>query len=263
MRRAHQLAPDNFKILEALAEAEFHCGYPIDALPLWELLQQVRPSDTHIVLRKGEILSRLGFLDRSIPHSKPHWCNPPIQASCGWRLLKLGKTVGIGKRPSRPSNGRWSCARLGAFPLSNLLSLQRGQAPQSLIDSATTLLASASLSNHDRSLAGYELGKALDAKGEYATALLSWANANAARRRMTGPYDPEELELKVEQAIGNTQTSLLARSMTGGNQDPRFVFIVGMPRSGTTLTEQILAAHPLAFGCGELPDMAFIARDLE
>src|SRR5690606_5739568 len=66
LRRARQIAPENPRILEALAEAEFRCGYPADALPLWEHLQQVRPGDTHIVLRKGETLSRLGFLDRSI-----------------------------------------------------------------------------------------------------------------------------------------------------------------------------------------------------
>src|SRR5690606_17683208 len=44
--------------------------------------------------------------------------------------------------------------------------------------------------------------------------------------------------------------------------DTRFVFVVGMPRSGTTLTEQIMASHPDAFGCGELPDVALIARNL-
>jgi hypothetical protein len=146
--------------------------------------------------------------------------------------------------------------------LAGLLGLQRGQAPQVLVDSATRLLASATLSDHDRSLVGYELGKVLDAKGEHASAMSTWNDANAARRRMTGPYDPRELELKVEQSISSDH-ALLARSITGGSQDPRFVFIVGMPRSGTTLTEQIIAAHPLAFGCGELPDMALIARDLQ
>jgi len=47
-----------------------------------------------------------------------------------------------------------------------------------------------------------------------------------------------------------------------GNLDSRPLFIVGMPRSGTTLTEQILAAHPSGFGCGELPDIGLIVRNL-
>src|SRR5690606_32790266 len=46
------------------------------------------------------------------------------------------------------------------------------------------------------------------------------------------------------------------------SEDPRPVFIVGMPRSGTTLTEQIISMHSQAGGCGELPDIALIAKSL-
>src|SRR3546814_1991935 len=59
-----------------------------------------------------------------------------------------------------------------------------------------------------------------------------------------------------------------------GSHDGRPLFVVGMPRSGTTLTEQIIAMHSRAHGCGELPDLPLnvktlgtrwpdIARDLE
>jgi tetratricopeptide (TPR) repeat protein len=48
-----------------------------------------------------------------------------------------------------------------------------------------------------------------------------------------------------------------------GSRDGRPVFIVGMPRSGTTLTEQILASHPMVTGLGELPDMRKIMRALD
>lgn len=263
LRRACQLAPDNLKTLEALAEAEFRCGYPADALPLWEHLQRVRPGDTHIVLRIGETLSRLGFLDRSISTYQAALEQLP-DASELWMALAQAQEDKGDREAARHAFERALALRPGwAFPLGGLLGLERGQASPALIDSATALLASPSLSDHDRSLVGYELGKVFDAKGEYAAAISIWTDANAARRRMTGPYDPAELELMVEQAVGNDQSSLLARFLAPGNRDSRFVFIVGMPRSGTTLTEQIIAAHPLAFGCGELPDMALIARDLQ
>jgi tetratricopeptide (TPR) repeat protein len=263
LRRARQIAPENPRILEALAEAEFRCGYPADALPLWEHLQQVRPGDTHIVLRKGETLSRLGFRDRSIATYQAALEQLPDSSEL-WMALAQAQEDQGDREAARQAFERALALRPGwAFPLGGLLGLQRGQAPQALIDSAIALLASSSLSDHDRSLVGYELGKAFDAKGEYAAAISAWEDANTARRRMTGPYDPAELQLMVEQAMGNDQTSLPARSLALGNRDSRFVFIVGMPRSGTTLTEQIIAAHPLAFGCGELPDMALIVRDLQ
>lgn len=262
LRRAWQLAPDNGKILEALAEAEFRSGYPADALPLWECLQQMRPGDMHAVLRKGEILSRLGFLDQAIATYQAALVHCPDSSEL-WMALAQAQEDQGNREAARQAFERALALRPGwAFPLGGLLGLQRAQAPQPLIDSATALLDSPALSDHDRSLVGYELGKVFDAKGEYAAAMSCWTDANAARRRMTGPYDPGELQRMVEQAIGSDQSSLLARSRALGNQDPRFVFIVGMPRSGTTLTEQIIAAHPLASGCGELPDMALIAREL-
>lgn len=263
LRRANELAPDSVKILEALADVEFRCGYPADALPLWKQLQALLPGEIHVVLRIGETLSRLGFLDQAVRTYQEALAQSPDSSEL-WMALAQAQEDHGDREAARQGFERALALRPGwAFPLGSLLGLQREKAPQSLVDTATSLLASTTLSDHDRSLLGYELGKAFDAKGEYAAAMSSWADANAARRRMTGPYDPRSLERKIEQAMGNDQPSLSARSLALANEDSRFIFIVGMPRSGTTLTEQIIAAHPLAFGCGELPDMELVARDLQ
>src|SRR3546814_12722634 len=47
-----------------------------------------------------------------------------------------------------------------------------------------------------------------------------------------------------------------------GSHDGRPLFVVGMPRSGTTLTERIIAMHSRAHGCGELPDLQLIVKTL-
>jgi hypothetical protein len=102
----------------------------------------------------------------------------------------------------------------------------------------------------------------MDARGDYQAAAMSWDIANAARQRQaagTAQLHP--------MAQANELIELFPRGTGGhhaGLRDERRqpVLIVGMPRSGTTLTEQILGAHPAVHGCGELPDLALIARHL-
>lgn len=262
LRRAHSLASKDAKILRALADLEFRIGYPADALPLWEQLHQLQPGDIEIILKKGETLSRLGSLDQAIstysdgirhaPDSPDLWMAlAQAQDDRGDRIAAaqaFGKALHL--RPDWP------------FPMAGLLSLHRDHAPESMVERTRFLLASASITDHDRSLLGYELGKVLDARGEYAEAMERWNDANSARIRMTGPFDPARLESKANNIIETCTAESFARPMSGSPEEHRFIFVVGMPRSGTTLTEQIIAAHPSAFGCGELPDIALISREL-
>ena len=79
-----------------------------------------------------------------------------------------------------------------------------------------------------------------------------WHAANAARRRVAGEPDVAAWARRVDRII-EAYPAPLSRGATPATphaSDDRFVFVVGMPRSGTTLTEQILASHPLALGCG-------------
>jgi hypothetical protein len=139
-----------------------------------------------------------------------------------------------------------------------------GNADHDLVEQARSLLAHPTLPDPDRALLGYELGKVFDGRGDYAQAMDSWHQANAARRRMIGGGDTTALANATAKVIGTLgRERLRARGKRWpGNPDPRPLFVVGMPRSGTTLTEQILAAHPAGHGCGELPDIALIARNL-
>src|SRR5690606_16112040 len=65
---------------------------------------------------------------------------------------------------------------------------------------------------------------------------------------------------RVDRTIAAFTPQLMTRLAGQGSDDPRPVFVIGMPRSGTTLVEQIVAAHPQAHGYGELSDISRIAR---
>jgi tetratricopeptide (TPR) repeat protein len=107
------------------------------------------------------------------------------------------------------------------------------------------------LSVNDRIELHFALGKAYDDLGQHAKAFGEWRDGNALKRRQIA-YD-EPAELRAFDRIRSVLTPDLMRAwQDAGHPSSNPVFIIGMPRSGTTLVEQILASHPDAFGAGEL-----------
>ena len=103
-----------------------------------------------------------------------------------------------------------------------------------------------------RARVGFTLANARDKRKEYERAFEVLKEANAtARRRLN--YDWREHRRFTQQQIETITPEVVARlSGLGCNWSNRPIFVVGMPRSGTTLTEQILCSHPEVYGAGEL-----------
>lgn len=109
----------------------------------------------------------------------------------------------------------------------------------------------------DRIAAGFALGKKLDDAGRYDDAFSRYRAANIAFRDLRMAYgrrfDPKECRRGVDDLIA----APLPQGAAVVSDLP--VFIVGMPRSGTSLVEQIAASHPSVFGAGELTDIGTMA----
>lgn len=105
------------------------------------------------------------------------------------------------------------------------------------------------------------LAKALDDVGDYAQA---FANLQAGNQlvRMTLDYSADRNAAYIDRTIETFSREFLAARRGWGNKTRRPVFILGMPRSGTTLVEQILCSHPQVHGAGELMTIFEIFRDL-
>jgi tetratricopeptide (TPR) repeat protein len=98
----------------------------------------------------------------------------------------------------------------------------------------------------------YALGKYFDDLKEYDRAFSNYRQANELTRRYGAHYDRAGVTERVERVINGFDAASIRRYQSFGNPSERPVLIVGMPRSGTSLTEQILASHPAVFGAGEL-----------
>jgi len=109
----------------------------------------------------------------------------------------------------------------------------------------------------DRIAIGFALGKASEDLGHYDDAFAALSDANARQRRLA-PWHAGRFHAFVESVVA-------ASARLPAPIDPALgeeaIFIVGLPRSGSTLFEQILAAHPLVEGASELPDLGEVLME--
>jgi tetratricopeptide (TPR) repeat protein len=99
----------------------------------------------------------------------------------------------------------------------------------------------------------YAMGKYYDDVGDFKRAFRSYQRANELRKMVVEPYDRDPRTRFVDDMIRTYTRETLAIPREGASDSTRPVFVVGMPRSGTSLVEQILASHPAVKGAGELP----------
>lgn len=99
----------------------------------------------------------------------------------------------------------------------------------------------------------FALGKAAEDEGDYAQAFGWYERGNHLRRKQES-YDPVQTEVIGERIRAMFSRDFIARHSGGGYRDARPIFIVGLPRSGSTLLEQILASHPSVEATHELPE---------
>lgn len=199
-----------------------------EALGLYRKLLDARPEEPKLWMSYGHIQRTIGN-----------------QAEClaAYRqALKLQPTLG---------EVWWS--------LANLKTVRFDEADLAAMENA---IGEPKLSREDRFHLHFALGKALEDKGEAEASFTHYASGNRLRRSMI-EYSAEDVHGNVERAIGLFTPRFFKERDGQGCQSPEPIFILGMPRAGSTLVEQILASHPAIEGTAELPDIPAIARRLD
>ncbi len=156
----------------------------------------------------------------------------------------------------KPANGEtyWSMANLKTYKLTDEdISIMQSQVARKDPDDG--------LDTQSRVNFLFALAKAYEDRHEYEQAWACYAEGNSTQR-MEENYDPTLTEVIDDQLIEVFNAEFLQQHTGQGHPSPEPIFIVGLPRSGSTLLEQILASHSMVEGTAELPYIGSVSTSL-
>jgi tetratricopeptide (TPR) repeat protein len=216
---------DNAAQQSLMAAALGRIGGYEEAIGLYKQLTQRFPEHAKLAMSYGHMLKTVGDQEASIAAYRQALAVEPTLGEVYWSLANL-KTV------------RFDDADLAAMEAA---------------------LLSEGISDEDRYHLHFALGKANEERGAHDIAFAHYAAGNAQRSAELR-YDPDTFTRHVDQLIEQVTPAFMATRSGYGCPAPDPIFILGMPRAGSTLIEQILASHSMVEGTMELPDIPAIAK---
>jgi tetratricopeptide (TPR) repeat protein len=216
LRRACELGPERPPYWFNLGRFLYGLGQIEAALPALQRTLELAPQHTHARSILASILSLDGRRAEAEEQYRQILAQEPTCGSAWWGLAQL-----------RPMPlGSADIATMRALPL------QRASAD-------------------DRIAIGYALAHALEQRGDYGDAFAAFTEANA-RARQRKPWNAADFTAQLDRILEAFGKPAPPASSGAGDE---VIFVVSLPRSGSTLVEQILASHSQVEGTAELPDL--------
>lgn len=228
-RRALALNPVAAVAYKGLGGALIVLGELDEALACYRQAARLDPADIGMVAAEATILERQGRAEQAYEILKPHIDNGPANLEIGNALAALCDKVG-------------RCDEAIAL-LENGLTMERA-VPQL----------------QRRIVAHFNLGRLYDRKEEYDKAFTHFKAGNALKPQS---FDKRGFLKSMDELLGAYSADFLRPAPRATHGSRRPIFVVGMPRSGTSLVEQILASHPQVYGAGELEDISVLAAEMQ
>jgi predicted Zn-dependent protease len=261
LRQVLDLAPGDSAARHDLAHLSLKQQKPADTLPLVERLLRLDPKNRLYRDLSASALSMTGQMAQALETfraltAEPNagyaeWLNYGLELNAAGRSQEAiaAYRTAIALDPAR-GNTYWSLANLKTF---------RFDAAE--IDAMRSALQREDLKPNDRVDLEFALGKALEDQRRFAESFEHYAAGNALRRSRVN-YDAGKTSLHVRRSKEIYTPQFFAERAHFGSQASDPIFIVGLPRAGSTLLEQILASHSQVEGTRELAEMPTIARGL-
>jgi len=258
LRRALELAPGFKPARSNLATVLHRQNRSDEALvELDRLLAEEPDNPTHANL-KAAASARLGEFEEAIALYEAVLERAPDQPKIWMSYGHVLKTVGR-QAEAVAAYRRAIALRPGLgevwWSLANLKTVRFNDADVEAMEAALT---SPGLNDDDRLHLHFALGKALEDRGAAQASFGHYVEGNAIRRAQL-PYDSADTDEQVARARGIYTADFYAARQGWGCLAADPIFILGMPRAGSTLLEQILASHSQVEGTMELPDIPALA----
>lgn len=259
LRRALELAPGFTAARANLALVIYRQNRPVEALEQLDLLTEQDPDSLVHANLHAATLGRLGEFEDALAIYERVLEQMPNQPKVWMSAAHMLKTVGKQEQSIaayrkaieiRPDLGEvwWSLANLKTFRFSD-----------QDVAAMEAALADRTIAAEDRYHLDFALGKAFEDRGDVAASFAHYAKGNELRRQGLD-YDPDDITRFVDQVIALATPELFAARAGQGCDAADPIFVVGMPRAGSTLVEQILSSHSAIEGTSELPDIPALAR---
>lgn len=261
LERCLELAPSFHGARQNYALILHRANKPEQALAEIDRLLAVDAANPGYRNLKAVVLCRIGDYPTAIELYdallKEYPRNPKVWMSFGHSLKTAGHTARAiaAYRQSLaidPAIGEvwWSLANLKTFRFTaDDLAAMRRQ------------LARPQLPDEDRLHLEFAIGKAQEDAGDYASSFEHYARGNALRRTQLR-YSADDTSARVEHIRRQYDRDFFAQRAGSGDVSRDPIFVVGLPRSGSTLIEQILSSHSQVEGTMELPEITSITRQL-
>ena len=261
LARCLELAPDFHAARQNFALVLHRANKPEEALQQIDRLLAHEPDNPAHLNLKAVVLCRIGDYEPALALYDRVLASYPRQSRIWMSYGHALKTAGHTARAIdayrqaltlEPGSGEvwWSLANLKTFRFSDddmaVMHAQR---------------ARADLADEDRLHLDFALGKALEDAGDYAASFSHYHDGNVLRGTQLG-YSADDTTARVSRLRAAHTAAFFAQRTGLGCEAADPIFIVGMPRAGSTLLEQILSSHSAVEGTMELPDITSITRYL-
>jgi len=260
-RRAIELNPRQAVFFHQLGEVLIELYELDDAVDCFNQALAIDPENLVAMPGLGEAWNALGDLDQAVFFYRKAISIDPANAKCYTQLGIAFEDHGeIDQAISTLREAiEINPALVSAYPvLARCKQFSRHDADMKAMES---LFSRKGLNDKERSQLGFSLGKAYEDLGEYEKSIKFVLKA-AGLKRKNVDFSIAETRARFERIKEVFSADFFQRFSGVGDSDQTPIFILGMPRSGTSLVEQILASHPAVFGAGELEALSLVYKSM-